>query len=376
VTGGRGWPDPAADGDEIAALGAAFGALLADLRDERALGAALDAARAAPAGGAGATGRGAPARPGRAQPPARRAAPAGRAPGAAGRRPGRRRRARAGRGAGRALPARRRARGRGTGTVWRARDRTLGEWVAVKVLRPALAAADAGARERFTHELRLARRLTHRNVVRLHDLGEDGGVLFLTMEYVEGTSLAALLGARGALPAPAVLSVAKQLTRALDVAHGQGVLHGDLKPANLLVGPGGVLKVADFGVARLVHAPGAPGGGAAGRAARHRGRARGDAGVHGARTARGRGADGAQRPLLRGARAAGVPDGRVALRRRHAGGVLRAQARRAPRRRRRRARWTGRCPRRRVSPPASAAHDPADRPASAREAYALFAQLG
>ncbi len=227
--GGRG----PAEGDEIAALGAAFGALLADLRDERALGAAaldaaLDTARSA---AVAARGRGGAvvARVG-----------AGLAPGTV----------LAGRyrldveiGAG------------GTGTVWRARDRTLGEWVAVKALRPALAAADPRARERFAEELRLARRLTHRNVVRLHDLGEDGGVLFLTMEYVEGTSLSALLAACGALAAPAVLSVAKQLTRALDVAHGQGVVHGDLKPANLLVDAGGVLKVADFGVARLVHAP-------------------------------------------------------------------------------------------------------------------------
>jgi serine/threonine protein kinase len=149
----------------------------------------------------------------------------------------------------------------GTGVVWRATDRVLGETVALKVLRPALA-ADAAALERFANELRLARRISHRNVVRLHDLGADAGpggeaVVFLSMEYVAGASLAALLAARGALPPAAVLGVARQLTRALEVAHGQGVLHGDLKPANLLVGPGGVLKVADFGVARLVHAPAA-----------------------------------------------------------------------------------------------------------------------
>src|ERR1019366_480023 len=106
--------------------------------------------------------------------------------------------------------------------------------------------------ERFTQELRLARRITHRNVVRTHDLGESDGVPFLTMEYVQGTSLASVIASRGALPSPAVLSIGKQLLRALAVAHEQGVTHGDLKPQNLLIGANGVLKVTDFGVARLI----------------------------------------------------------------------------------------------------------------------------
>jgi serine/threonine-protein kinase len=142
----------------------------------------------------------------------------------------------------------------GMGVVYRAVDLVLGETVAVKVLRPGLLAADPLARERLKDELRLARRISHRNVVRTHDFGESAGVPFITMEYVDGASLDALIRAGGAVPAPAVLSIAKQLCRALRVAHEQGVIHGDLKPQNLLVRPGGVLKVTDFGVARLVRA--------------------------------------------------------------------------------------------------------------------------
>jgi eukaryotic-like serine/threonine-protein kinase len=140
----------------------------------------------------------------------------------------------------------------GMGIVYRATDCLLGELVAVKLLRPEVLAADPQAFERLTQELRLARRITHRNVVRTHDLGESDGVPFLTMEYVQGSSLASVIASRGALSPPAVLSIAKQLLRGLDVAHEQGVIHGDLKPQNLLIGANGVLKVTDFGIARLI----------------------------------------------------------------------------------------------------------------------------
>jgi serine/threonine-protein kinase len=140
----------------------------------------------------------------------------------------------------------------GMGIVYRAMDEILGEPVALKVLRPEVVAADPQAFERFTQELRLARQITHRNVVRTHDLGESDGVPFLTMEYVSGASLASVIAARGVLGPSAVLSIAKQLLRALAVTHEQGVIHGDLKPQNLLIGANGVLKVTDFGVARLI----------------------------------------------------------------------------------------------------------------------------
>jgi HAMP domain-containing protein/predicted Ser/Thr protein kinase/predicted secreted protein len=143
----------------------------------------------------------------------------------------------------------------GTGIVYKAADLTLGETVALKVLRPELVADDPRAREELKHELRLTRRVSHRNVVRTYDFGSSHGVPFITMEYVHGASLAAVLAQRGALPADVVLALAKQLTRALEAAHEQGVMHGDLKPANLLVAMDGLLKVTDFGVATLVRRP-------------------------------------------------------------------------------------------------------------------------
>ena len=146
----------------------------------------------------------------------------------------------------------------GTGIVYRALDRTLDEVIAIKVLRPELLADDPRAREELKQELRLTRRVSHRNIVRTHDFGVSRGMPYLTMEYVEGTSLAAVLARRGALEPDVVLALAKQLMRALDAAHDQNIMHGDLKPANLLLASDGLLKVADFGVASLVRRPVSP----------------------------------------------------------------------------------------------------------------------
>ena len=139
----------------------------------------------------------------------------------------------------------------GSGVVYRAFDRELGEVVAVKIVRPDVLAVDSTALERLKSEIRLARRISHRNVVRTHDLGEEAGMYFITMEYVTGTSLRELIDRREPLPTPAVVAIAKQLCRALEVAHEQGVIHRDIKPQNLMVQPDGTLKVMDFGVARL-----------------------------------------------------------------------------------------------------------------------------
>jgi CheY-like chemotaxis protein len=141
------------------------------------------------------------------------------------------------------------------GTVYRARDRELGDTVAVKVLRPELL-ADASIVERFRAEVRLARRITHPTVVRTHDLGEAGGVHYLTMEYVEGLTARALLDSRGRLGAAAVLALATQLADGLDAAHAQGVIHRDIKPQNLLLDARGTLKIMDFGVSRLADGTG------------------------------------------------------------------------------------------------------------------------
>ena len=139
----------------------------------------------------------------------------------------------------------------GMGVVYKAQDRELGEPVAIKTLKPEMVASDSSALERFKSEIKLARRISHRNVVRTHDLGEMNGLYYITMEYVEGTSLKDLIRARGRLPASAVLPIAKQLCRALEVAHDEGVIHRDIKPQNMVVQGDGVLKVMDFGIARL-----------------------------------------------------------------------------------------------------------------------------
>jgi eukaryotic-like serine/threonine-protein kinase len=139
----------------------------------------------------------------------------------------------------------------GMGVVYRAQDRQLGEAVAIKVLRPELGSLDPTVLERFKQELRLARRITHRNVVRTYDLGEAGGTYYITMELVRGTTLATFIRDAGRLDVRATLTIGKQLCRALEVAHEEGIVHRDIKPQNLLVDPAGFLKVMDFGIARL-----------------------------------------------------------------------------------------------------------------------------
>src|SRR6058998_2500576 len=141
----------------------------------------------------------------------------------------------------------------GMGVVYRAFDRELREAVAIKALRPEALVGSGVALERFKQEIRLARKITHRNVVRTYDLGEVNGMYYLTMEYVEGTSLKQLINTRGPLPVSVTLTIGKQLCRALEVAHEQGVIHRDIKPQNMVVEPSGVLKVMDFGIARLAN---------------------------------------------------------------------------------------------------------------------------
>ncbi|MFI5311108.1 MAG: protein kinase [Gemmatimonadales bacterium] len=139
----------------------------------------------------------------------------------------------------------------GMGMVFKAVDSELGEVIAIKSLKQELLSEDPTALDRFKSEIRLARRISHRNVVRTHDLGEFSGVYYITMEYVEGKSLKDVIRSRGRLPVTATLTVAKQMCRALEVAHEQGVIHRDIKPQNMVVEPNGVLKVMDFGIARL-----------------------------------------------------------------------------------------------------------------------------
>ncbi|MBC8086406.1 MAG: protein kinase [Phycisphaerae bacterium] len=142
----------------------------------------------------------------------------------------------------------------GLGIVYRALDRVLGQVLAVKLLRPELALANAAGFEQLKLEWRAAQRLSHRNIVRTYDFGDTGEIPFLTMEYVDGASLASIIARGGPLSRTATLAFAKQLLDALNAAHGAGIVHGDLKPHNLLVNANGLLKVTDFGVARVLRA--------------------------------------------------------------------------------------------------------------------------
>jgi serine/threonine protein kinase len=129
-----------------------------------------------------------------------------------------------------------------------ARDTQLDRDVAVKRLAENLA-RDDGLRARFLREARLAARLAHPNVVRVYDVGEDGGRPFIAMEYVDGETLGELLARRGPLPADEVAELGVQACRGLAAAHEGGLVHRDVKPQNLLLGHDGVLKLGDFGVA-------------------------------------------------------------------------------------------------------------------------------
>ena len=147
--------------------------------------------------------------------------------------------------------------GRGAmGMVYLASDEKLGERVALKVVSPLLAGDPDVAAERFRREVAAARKVTHRNVIRIHDLVEDGGLLLLSMEYVAGQTLAALLGRGGLLSIEEGRSIVGQICDGLGAAHAAGVIHRDLKPANVLLDGEKQVKIIDFGIARASYLAG------------------------------------------------------------------------------------------------------------------------
>ena len=135
------------------------------------------------------------------------------------------------------------------GEVYRANDLKLGRAVALKVLSPALA-GDADYMARFTREAQVLASLNHPNIAAIYGLEESGGVRALVMELVEGRTLAERISA-GPLPLAEALSIAKQIDEALEAAHEKGITHRDLKPANVKITPAGVVKVLDFGLAKI-----------------------------------------------------------------------------------------------------------------------------
>jgi eukaryotic-like serine/threonine-protein kinase len=147
----------------------------------------------------------------------------------------------------------------GMGRVYRAHDRSLDEIIALKILRRELVTLP-GALERFRQEVKLARRVTSPHVVRTFDLGEHGDDHFLTMEYIDGRSLAQLLDA-GPLESGEVLRIARAACAGIAAAHTAGILHRDLKPDNVLVAKAGRIAITDFGIARSHADPTATGEG-------------------------------------------------------------------------------------------------------------------
>jgi serine/threonine-protein kinase len=141
----------------------------------------------------------------------------------------------------------------GMGTVYRARDQELDEIVALKMLRKRLA-SDADALERFRREVKLARRVTHRNVARTFDIGEHAGGKFLTMELVDGEMLRSRLARTGSLPVAEAVRIASEVCTGLAAAHAAGVLHRDLKPENVIVARDDRVVITDFGIARALSA--------------------------------------------------------------------------------------------------------------------------
>ena len=142
----------------------------------------------------------------------------------------------------------------GMADVFLARDLLLDRQVAVKVLFPEFA-IDPNFVERFRREAQAAANLSHPNIVNVYDWGKYSGTYFITMEYVQGRTLAEILRTNRQLTAKQAAEIASEVAAALGFAHEAGLAHRDIKPANILIGSNGQVKVADFGIARAMNAP-------------------------------------------------------------------------------------------------------------------------
>ncbi|MHB8095024.1 MAG: protein kinase domain-containing protein [Candidatus Aminicenantales bacterium] len=139
----------------------------------------------------------------------------------------------------------------GMGKVYRAQDRKIGEVVALKLIRPEISVNDK-AIDRFKNELKIARKITHRNICRMHDIGEEGFLHYITMEYVAGEDLKRFIRRAGTLSTGKAIHIAQQVCEGLAEAHRLGVIHRDLKPQNIMIDENGNAKIMDFGIARFV----------------------------------------------------------------------------------------------------------------------------
>ena len=144
----------------------------------------------------------------------------------------------------------------GMGAVYRARQRGLDRVVALKIL-PFQYSRDAGFAERFAREARALARLNHTNIVDVYDLGQAGQIYYFLMEFVDGVNLRQMLESHRLTP-PEALAIMSQICEAMEYAHGEGVVHRDIKPENILVDHKGRVKIADFGLSKLLGAEAQP----------------------------------------------------------------------------------------------------------------------
>jgi serine/threonine-protein kinase len=139
------------------------------------------------------------------------------------------------------------------GVVYRARDPVIDRLVALKTITAGVA-DDPALLQRFFREVKAAGGLHHPNIVVIYEVGTEGALLYIVMELVEGESLEQVIARRSALPITLKLDYAVQVCRALDYAHKRGIVHGDIRPGNVMVSKDGVVKVVDFGIARVTEA--------------------------------------------------------------------------------------------------------------------------
>ncbi len=143
----------------------------------------------------------------------------------------------------------------GMGAVYRARQISLDRTVAIKILPPGIDDQDLGFTQRFQNEARTMARMNHPGIVQVYDFGQTGeGQLYIVMEFIDGTDLARLIASQGRLPTEHALAITAHVCDALHYAHAHGVIHRDIKPANILITSEGVVKVADFGLAKAADA--------------------------------------------------------------------------------------------------------------------------
>jgi serine/threonine protein kinase/Flp pilus assembly protein TadD len=143
----------------------------------------------------------------------------------------------------------------GMGRVYKVHDEEIAEEVALKLLKPDIA-SDEKTIERFRNELKIARKVSHKNVCRMYDIGREDEKYFITMEYVAGEDLKSLIRKKGGLSTKEAIGIAQQVCEGLAEAHRLGVVHRDLKPQNIMIDTEGNAKIMDFGIARSVEAPG------------------------------------------------------------------------------------------------------------------------